>query len=118
MKGRSFYLYLFIDFFSKKFVDWEVHNNESSKLTADIFWKILSRQILFGHEIILHFDNRQPYERSNYVGYYAETESSSLIQHSSVPQSVPWKYYCRIITVVEIPWGFGGKAPMIFISFK
>lgn len=61
VKGCFFYLYLFMDIFSRKIVGWEVHENESSELAADILCKIkLSEQIQSGQELILHSDNGSP----------------------------------------------------------
>ncbi len=61
VKGSYFYLYLFMDIFSRKIVGWEVHDNESSELAAEVLRKTrFSEQIHPGHEVILHSDNGSP----------------------------------------------------------
>jgi len=61
IRGCFFYLYLFMDIYSRKIVGWEVHAEESSEQAADLLGKIhlkegLSRQV----EVILHSDNGSP----------------------------------------------------------
>ena len=61
VKGRFFYLYLFMDIFSRKIVGWEVHENESSELAAKILRKAKFSEALSGsHELVLHSDNGSP----------------------------------------------------------
>ncbi len=61
IKGRFFYLYLFMDIFSRKIVGWEVHENESSELAAKILRKAKISEALSGsHELVLHSDNGSP----------------------------------------------------------
>ena len=61
VKGRFFYLYLFMDIFSRKIVGWEVHENESSELAANILRKAKFAEVLPGnHELVLHSDNGGP----------------------------------------------------------
>lgn len=59
--GRFFYLYLFMDLFSRKIVGWEVHEKESSELAARILRKAKLAEALPGdHELVLHSDNGGP----------------------------------------------------------
>ncbi len=61
VKGCFFYLYLFMDLFSRKIVGWEVHVNESSELAAEILRKAKLSEALSGdHELVLHSDNGGP----------------------------------------------------------
>ncbi len=61
VKGRYFYLYLFMDIFSRKIVGWEVHDHESSELAAGVLRKTkFAEQLPPGHEVILHSDNGSP----------------------------------------------------------
>lgn len=60
-RGSFFYLYLFMDIYSRKIVGWEVHEEESSESAADLLQKIhlkegLSQQI----KVVLHSDNGSP----------------------------------------------------------
>ena len=61
VKGRFFYLYLFMDLFSRKIVGWEVYENESSELAAKVLRKAKFAETLSGnHELVLHSDNGSP----------------------------------------------------------
>jgi len=59
--GRYFYLYLFMDIYSRKIVGWEVHEIESSELAADVLRKTrFSEKIHPNQTLILHSDNGSP----------------------------------------------------------
>lgn len=61
LKGVFFYLYLFMDIYSRKIVGWEVYDNESSEQAADVLRKTrLAETISSQQEIILHSDNGSP----------------------------------------------------------
>jgi transposase InsO family protein len=61
VKGLFFYLYLFMDIYSRKIVGWEVYETESSEQAAQVLRKTrLAEKIAFGQEVILHSDNGSP----------------------------------------------------------
>ncbi len=61
IKGRFFYLYLFMDIYSRKIVGWEVYENESSEQAADVLRKTRLKEALpINHELVLHSDNGGP----------------------------------------------------------
>jgi len=61
IKGTFFYLYLFMDIYSRKIVGWEVYENESSEQAADILRKTrLSEGLPINHKLVLHSDNGSP----------------------------------------------------------
>lgn len=61
LKGVFFYLYLFMDIYSRKIVGWEVYENESSEQAAEVLRKARLTEILpAGHEVVLHSDNGSP----------------------------------------------------------
>jgi len=61
VKGQFFYLYLFMDIYSRKIVGWEVYENESSEQAADVLRKTrLAEAITFNQEVVLHADNGGP----------------------------------------------------------
>jgi len=61
LKGVFFYLYLFMDIYSRKIVGWEVHENESSEQAAEILRKTrLAEAIGSQQELVLHSDNGSP----------------------------------------------------------
>jgi len=61
LKGVFFYLYLFMDIYSRKIVGWEVYENESSEQAADVLRKTrLTEALPINHEVVLHSDNGSP----------------------------------------------------------
>jgi transposase InsO family protein len=58
--GRFFYLYLFIDIFSRKIVGWQVYAEESSVLAGDLMHDICRRENLSPNQVVLHSDNGGP----------------------------------------------------------
>lgn len=61
VKGVFFYLYLFMDIYSRKIVGWEVYENESSEQAAEVLRKTHLSEALFSQqEVVLHSDNGSP----------------------------------------------------------
>jgi putative transposase len=61
VKGLFFYLYLFMDIYSRKIVGWEVYKNESSEQAADVLRKArLAEALPVNYELVLHSDNGSP----------------------------------------------------------
>jgi transposase InsO family protein len=66
IRGTFFYLYLFMDIYSRKITGWEVYEYESSELAADLLRKAkLSENIPVGQELIVHSDNGGPMKGAN-----------------------------------------------------
>lgn len=60
IKGLFFYLYLVMDVYSRKVVGWQVHDNESSALAADLMTDICKRENIKQGQVTLHSDNGSP----------------------------------------------------------
>lgn len=60
VKGSYFYLYLFMDIFSRKIVGWQVHDIESSALAGEVIRDICRRENIAPNQVILHSDNGSP----------------------------------------------------------
>ena len=60
IKGVFFYLYLFMDVYSRKIVGWQVYERESSERAADIIQDIARREGIKRHQVTLHSDNGGP----------------------------------------------------------
>jgi putative transposase len=60
VRGKHYYLYLFLDIFSRKVVGWNVYENELSDLAADVLRDIYLREQLSPGQVILHSDNGNP----------------------------------------------------------
>ena len=61
VRGVFFYLYLFMDIYSRKITGWEVHEYESSELAAEILRKArLKEQLPAARKLVVHSDNGGP----------------------------------------------------------
>jgi|TARA_R100000988_G_C3995472_1_gene165440 putative transposase len=58
--GMFFYLYVFLDVWSRKIVGFEVHEQESTDLASDLLQRALSKEGLDGVDLALHADNGSP----------------------------------------------------------
>lgn len=57
ISGAFFYLYMFMDVFSRKIVGWEVHENEDMEKSSRLIEKIYEEEGLKEGEVKLHSDN-------------------------------------------------------------
>ena len=60
IRGQFFYLYLFMDIFSRKIVGWQVYEEESSALAGDVLRDLCRREGIQSKQLILHSDNGSP----------------------------------------------------------
>jgi len=60
VKGVYFYLYLFMDIFSRKIVGWQIYDVESSELTGEVVRDICARENIAPDQVVLHSDNGSP----------------------------------------------------------
>lgn len=60
VKGLYFYLYLFMDIFSRKIVGWQVYESESSELASEVMRDICERENIAPNQVVLHSDNGSP----------------------------------------------------------
>lgn len=68
VRGLFFYLYLFIDLYSRKIVGWEVYAEESAEHAASTFRKAYLREGVAGQELTLHSDNGSPMKGATMLG--------------------------------------------------
>jgi transposase InsO family protein len=60
VRGQYFYLYLFLDIFSRKAVGWQVFDCESAHLASQLVQDICIRQGIAPGQLTLHSDNGAP----------------------------------------------------------
>jgi putative transposase len=60
VKGIYFYLYLFMDIFSRKIVGWQIYDVESSELAGEVVRDICERENIVPEQVVLHSDNGSP----------------------------------------------------------
>lgn len=60
VKGLFYYLYVVMDVYSRKIVGWQVYEEESSALAADLMTDICCREGIQRNQVTLHSDNGSP----------------------------------------------------------
>ena len=60
VRGLFFYLYLFVDIFSRKVVGWQVFDCESAEKAAALLEDICRRQGISANQVTVHSDNGSP----------------------------------------------------------
>jgi len=61
VKGLFFYLYLFMDIYSRKVIGWEVYENESAEQAAEVLRKARMAEVIpVNQKLVLHSDNGGP----------------------------------------------------------
>ena len=60
IKGQFYYLYLFMDIFSRKIVGWQVFETEDSGRAAELVRDIYRRERVSPGQVVLHSDNGSP----------------------------------------------------------
>ena len=60
VRGLYFYLYLFVDLFSRKIVGWQVYDCESAELSSQLLQAICERQAIPFNRLTVHSDNGAP----------------------------------------------------------
>lgn len=60
VRGQFYYLYLFEDIYSRKAVGWDVYEQESGELAAELLQRIVMTEQCFDAPPVLHSDNGAP----------------------------------------------------------
>lgn len=60
VRGIYFYLYLFVDLFSRRIVGWQVYDCESAKQASELLQDICLRQGIAPDQLTVHSDNGSP----------------------------------------------------------
>ena len=60
VRGLYFYLYLFMDIFSRKVVGWQIYETESSELASEVLRDICIQEQIAPNQVVLHSDNGSP----------------------------------------------------------
>nr|EES52679.1 MAG: Integrase, catalytic region [Leptospirillum ferrodiazotrophum] len=86
IKGQFFYLYLFLDLYSRKIVGWEVWASESADHAADTLKKAVLRETQGGHapRVVLHSDNGAPMKGATMLGMLQKLRICPSFGHPSV----------------------------------
>ncbi|MFT5432282.1 MAG: putative transposase [Myxococcota bacterium] len=64
VRGHFFFLYLFMDIWSRRIVGWEVHSTQSSELAAQLLQRLCIAEGVETRKCVLHSDNGSPVKGS------------------------------------------------------
>ena len=60
IRGRYFFLYMFLDVYSRKIVGWEIHERESPEHSSSLLQKICKKKGIERNKLSIHADNDGP----------------------------------------------------------
>lgn len=60
VRGRYYYLYMFIDLFSRRIMGWQVHDEESMDVAARVIQRTCEEHAIDSNGLVLHSDNGGP----------------------------------------------------------
>jgi len=83
IRGEFYFLYLFLDVWSRKIVGWRVHDREDNELAAKAFVELCEAEELDPKGLVLHSDNGGPMKGATMV---ATLESLGVCRSLSRPR--------------------------------
>lgn len=84
VRGMHFYLYLFVDLFSRQIVGWQVYDSESAQQAAELLRDICLREGIPQGQLTVHSDNGAPMKGETML----QTMRSLGVAHSRSRPSV------------------------------
>ena len=88
--GRYFYLYLFLDIFSRKVVGWQVYETESSALASEVMRDICLRERIAPGQVVLHSDNGSPMKGATMLATLQALGVAPSLSRPSVSNDNPY----------------------------
>jgi len=88
--GQFFYLYLFMDVFSRKIVGWQIHDRESSQLAAEIVRDIARQEGYDKNQVNIHSDNGSPMKGATLLATYQTLGITPSYSRPSVSNDNPY----------------------------
>lgn len=90
VRSLFFYLYLVLDIYSRKIVGWQVYENESSALAADLMSDICRQENIQKNQVILHSDNGSPMKGATLLATLQELGIMRSFSRPSVSNDNPY----------------------------
>lgn len=90
VRGVFLYLYLVLDIYSRKIVGWQVYDNESSALAADLMRDICQQENIEKNKVILHSDNGSPMKGATLLATLQELGIMPSFSRPSVSNDNPF----------------------------
>jgi putative transposase len=90
VKGMYFYLYLFLDVFSRKVVGWEAHERECAEHSANLLTKICQTERIGCSQVTVHSDNGSPMKGATMLVTMQKLGVMPLFSRPSVSSDNPF----------------------------
>jgi transposase InsO family protein len=90
VRGVFLYLYLVLDIYSRKVVGWQVYQNESSALAADLMTDICQQENIQKNQVVLHSDNGSPMKGAALLATLQELGIMPSFSRPSVSNDNPY----------------------------
>ena len=90
VKGLYFYLYLFIDIFSRKIVGWQIYDAENAGLAGEVIRDICVRECIEPDQVTLHSDNGSPMKGATMLATLQALGVSPSFSRPSVSNDNPY----------------------------
>jgi putative transposase len=90
VRGVFLYLYLVMDIYSRKIVGWQVYEQESSALAADLMRDICHREGVQRDQVTLHSDNGSPMKGATMLATLQELGLAPSFSRPSVSNDNPY----------------------------
>jgi transposase InsO family protein len=90
IRGQFFYLYLFMDIFSRKIVGWQVYEEESSALAGELLRDLCHREGIQPKQLILHSDNGSPMKGATMLATLQQLGVMPSLSRPSVSNDNPY----------------------------
>jgi putative transposase len=90
VRGRHYYLYMFLDIFSRKAVGWAVYENELSDLAADVVRDVCSREKIQPGQVVLHSDNGNAMKGASMLAMLQELGVARSLSRPAVSNDNPY----------------------------
>jgi putative transposase len=90
IRGQFFYLYLFMDIFSRKIVGWQVYGEESSALAGELLRDLCHREGIQSNQLILHSDNGGPMKGATMLATLQQLGVMPSLSRPSVSNDNPY----------------------------
>ena len=90
IRGQFFYLYLFMDIFSRKIVGWQVYEEECSDLAGELLRDLCYREGIQLNQLILHSDNGSPMKGATMLSTLQQLGVMPSLSRPSVSNDNPY----------------------------
>lgn len=90
VRGQHFYLYKFLDIFSRAIVGWAVYEEESSELAAAVMRDTCLREKVQRGQVVLHSDNGSPMKGSTMLATLQELGVARSLSRPGVSNDNPY----------------------------